>query len=362
MARAAAGHTVLFLEEPVYADGGELPRLQMFRQPGGVTVLVPTLPHGLAEEEQVRLQRRLLDSVLDPYLSARLTLWYYTPMALRFSSHLRPELCVYDCMDELSAFRFAPAGLLELEQSLLERADLVFTGGRSLYQAKRARHHDCHQFPSSVEYGHFARARGSEIHEPPDQARLPRPLIGFAGVIDERMDMSLLAQLAQGRPDLHFVCIGPVVKIDPASLPQRANIHWMGPRGYEDLPAYLSGWDAAFMPFALNESTRFISPTKTPEFLAAGLPVCSTAIADVVTPYGKLGLVQIAADAEAFATGIDLARECADQRWLSRVDDYLKTMSWDDTWSRMAVLMRRARRKRVAACSVTVREESRAHG
>jgi glycosyltransferase involved in cell wall biosynthesis len=159
------------------------------------------------------------------------------------------------------------------------------------------------------------------------------------------MDLALLAELAERRPDLQFVCVGPVVKIDPASLPRKPNIHWLGPRRYEELPDYLSGWDAAFMPFALNESTRFISPTKTPEFLAAGLPVCSTPIADVVTPYGDLGLVEIAASAAEFDVKLDLARKRSDE-WLRRSDDYLRTMSWDDTWSRMSSLMERARRGR----------------
>jgi hypothetical protein len=187
------------------------------------------------------------------------------------------------------------------------------------------------------------------VREPEDQAGLLRPRVGFAGVIDERLDVGLLAELAECRPDLQFVCIGPVVKIDPATLPRNPNVHWMGMRSYEDLPAYLSGWDAAFMPFALNETTRFISPTKTPEFLAAGLPVCSTAIADVVIPYEKLGLVQIAADAAEFSTKLDLARSRADKVWLARADDYLRTMSWDDTWSRMSALLGRVRRKEAAA-------------
>jgi Glycosyl transferases group 1 len=342
MTRAVARGTVLYFEEPEYADSGKLPRLELSRQPAGVIVAVPILERGLTQEEAVCAQRLLLDSLLQIQGSENLTTWYYTPMALPFTSHLRPALCIYDCMDELSAFRFAPPALLELEQRLLERADLVFTGGRSLYHAKRSRHPDCHLFPSSVDCRHFARARGQEAREPADQAGVPHPRIGFAGVIDERMDLTLLAALAELRADLHFVCVGPVVKIDPATLPRRPNIHWLGARRYDELPDYLSGWDAAFMPFALNESTRFISPTKTPEFLAAGLPVCSTPIADVVTPYGELGLVEIAADAAEFSDKLDLARESADEAWLRRADEYLKTLSWDDTWSMMSSLMRRA--------------------
>jgi hypothetical protein len=350
MSRAAARQTVLFFEEPVYADCGELPRLYITRQPCGVVVAVPVLRRAMAADEEADAQRLLRDELLERYPTANLTVWYYTSMALRFSEHLRPSLCIYDCMDELSAFRFAPPALVELERRLFERADLVFTGGRSLYRAKRSRHRNCHLFPSSVDFAHFARAR-SPGREPADQAAIAHPRIGFAGVIDERMDLRLVAELAALRPDLQLICIGPVVKIDPALLPRRQNIHWLGPRNYAELPDYLRGWDAAFMPFALNESTQFISPTKTPEFLAAGLPVCSTPIADVVTPYGVLGLVEIAADAAAFADKLHLLCARADAGWLERADGYLSGMSWDDTWSGMWTLMQQMCRQRAPGAS-----------
>src|SRR5690606_28943889 len=102
--------------------------------------------------------------------------------------------------------------------------------------------------------------------------------IGYAGVIDERIDLVLLDQVARARPDYQFVMLGPIAKIDPATLPQRGNIHYLGSKKYADLPRYLAGWDVAMMPFALNDATRFISPTKTPEYLAAGRRVVSTAI------------------------------------------------------------------------------------
>jgi hypothetical protein len=346
MSRAAAGHAVLFFEEPVLTDSGTLPRLEITRQPCGVVVVVPMLQHGQSPEAQSAVQRQLLDGLLSEYPTSRLTVWYYTAMALRFTDHLQPALCIYDCMDELSAFRFAPAALVELEHGLFERADLVFTGGRSLYQAKRSRHRSCHLFPSSVDFVHFSSARDSGRdavrREPADQAVIPHPRVGFAGVIDERMDLALVTELADLRPDLQLVFVGPVVKIDAAALPRRPNIHWLGPKAYAALPAYLSGWEAAFMPFALNEATQFISPTKTPEFLAAGLPVCSTPIADVVTPYGLLGLVEIASDAAGFAEKLDSLRARTDDGdWLERVDDHLKGMSWDDTWARMWTLMQR---------------------
>ena len=209
-------------------------------------------------------------------------------MSLAFSDHLAPGLIVYDCMDELSAFRGAPPELVEREVELMCRANLVFTGGYSLYEAKRQRHDNAHPFPSSVDVEHFAAARRPQ-HDPDDQAEIPHPRLGFYGVIDERLDIALIEQVARMRPDWQIVLVGPVVKIDPAELPQRDNIHYLGGKTYDELPQYLSGWDVAIMPFALNESTRFISPTKTPEYLAGGCPVVSTPITDVVRTYGDTG-------------------------------------------------------------------------
>ena len=236
--------------------------------------------------------RRLLDDHV-AILGRPLVTWYYTPMMLPFSRHLDASVVVYDCMDELSKFRFAPERLLDLEQELIDRADLVFTGGTSLYEAKKSRHGNVHCFPSSVDRKHFATAR-RELPQPDDQAELKHPRLGFYGVIDERFDIDLLRQIAELRPDWSFVMVGPVVKISEDELPRAANIHYLGGKTYEQLPAYLSGWDVALMPFAMNESTQFISPTKTPEYLAGGKPVVSTPVKDVVRSYGHLQGVHIA--------------------------------------------------------------------
>src|SRR6185436_18107217 len=215
----------------------------------------------------------------------------------------------------------------------------VFTGGMSLYEAKRNRHRNVHGFPSSIDFDHFAKARRAGDPEPADQAPIPHPRLGFFGVIDERMDIDLVAGVADLRPDWHLVMIGPVVKIDPATLPQRANIHWLGGKSYSDLPRYLSGWDVGMMPFALNESTRFISPTKTPEYLAAGLPVVSTPIADVVRPYGENGLVRIAGTAEEFAEAISEALNEDRNGRQSHVLEFLSRTSWDRTFEAMSELI-----------------------
>src|SRR3954471_17232570 len=246
MSRCARTRRVFFFEEPV-ADADE-PWLATEETPSGVRVCTPHLPPGLDVDGIEAVQRTLLDELFVQEEIARYLLWVYTPMALVHSEHLRPLVTVYDCMDELALFAHAPPELREREARVLRRADVVFTGGRSLYEAKRALHPNVHLFPSSVDRDHFARAR-TPLSEPPDQARIPRPRLGFFGVVDERLDVALVAELADARPDWQLVFLGPVVKIDPAALPRRPNLHWLGPKEYAELPAYAAGWSAALMPF-----------------------------------------------------------------------------------------------------------------
>ncbi len=338
LTRATDGYDVVFFEEPICAPGAT-PRLERRHTPEGVTICTPHLPEGMAEAAVLATQRRMLDALLATETGRRLVLWFYTPMAMGFADHLVPDLTLYDCMDELSGFRGAPPMLLEFERRLLARADMVFTGGRSLYEAKRDRHAKVHCFPSSIDAAHFHQARQPQPAEPADQAGIPRPRIGFFGVVDERMNLELVGALAALRPDWQLVMIGPVVKIDPASLPRAANIHWLGSKQYAELPTYLAGWDAGFMPFARNESTRFISPTKTPEFLAAGLPVVSTPITDVVRDWGDANLVEIACDAGGFAQALEEILAQPRTAWLRRVDRKLSRLSWDRTWLAMSALM-----------------------
>lgn len=339
LSRAAGSYRVIYIEEPVF--GAEAPMLTDYVTPSGVTVMVPHLPSGQDEATRNSQQRALLDDLLSNQMFDDLTFWYYSPMALQFSDHIHADCTIFDCMDELSAFRFAPPALIEMEKELLRRADIVFTGGSSLYEAKRAAHRSVHCFPSSVDKAHFATAR-SRIPGPAagDQAAIPHPRIGFFGVIDERMDLALVALLAALCPQMQFVMIGPLAKISDDDLPRAGNLHWLGPKDYIDLPDYLSGWDCGFMPFALNESTRFISPTKTPEFLSAGLPLVSTSIADVVNPYGQVGLVAIAHSPEDFAAAIDAALATKDDAArLAQVDAFLAGKSWDETFKAMQGLI-----------------------
>ncbi len=349
MERFARNRRVFFVEEAL-ADGDGEPRLQIDRQ-SSVTVVVPRLPQGMSPDAAASAQRRLVDALIaresiDDYVA-----WYYTPMALAFTDHLAPRSIVYDCMDELSAFKGAPAVLREREADLLKRAALVLTGGQSLFEAKRDQHPNIHPFPSSVDAAHFAQARSIDV-EPADQAPIPRPRIGFFGVIDERMDLDLLDGVAALRPEWHLVILGPVVKIDPATLPTRANIHYLGSKAYADLPRYIAGWDVAMLPFARNDATRFISPTKTPEYMAAGKPVVSTSIRDVVRPYGEQQLVRIADDPRTFVDACAAAMaEDADAR-TARADAFLRHTSWDGTWSRICRLVDEAVTKG-ATCSIT---------
>lgn len=339
LSRFARQHRVFFVEEPLPSDG--FPRMDISGCPeSGVRICVPRVPDGLSKASQDTIQKLLLNNLLIEQGITSYLAWYYTPMALSFASRLQPRLTVFDCMDELSAFKGAPQEMKDWEAELMRRADLVFTGGQSLYEAKVGRHDDLHMFPSSIEFQHFAQAR-TRRDDPPDQAQIPGPRVGFCGVIDERTDLDLLGAMARLRPDFHFIMIGPVVKIDQETLPKEPNIYYLGAKSYKELPAYMAGWDAAMLPFAHNESTRFISPTKTPEYLAAGKPVVSTSITDVVRPYGVQKLVRIADTAEEFVKSIELAltEDANDARWKARVDAMLAQNSWDLTYKKMRDLI-----------------------
>ncbi|MCL2451197.1 MAG: glycosyltransferase, partial [Polyangiaceae bacterium] len=293
MSRCARDRRVFFIEEPVFDSGR--PRLVLDPVLDNLTVITPHLRHGTPGSEAAVRQRELI-AELRTKLGIRSPLaWFYTPMAFDVEHGIDARAVVYDCMDELSAFAGAPRELGQRERDLFARADLVFTGGHSLFEAKRAHHPSVHAFPSSVDADHFSSGRSGRLPEPADQKKIAGPRVGFFGVIDERMDIDLLARMAGDLPECSFVLVGPVVKIDPATLPRLSNLHYLGPKTYEELPAYLAGWDVAMMPFAQNDATRFISPTKTLEYLAGGKPVVSTPIRDVITPFGEMGLVRVGA-------------------------------------------------------------------
>jgi glycosyltransferase involved in cell wall biosynthesis len=333
MTRFAKTNRVFFIEEPVFDSTSDHNLIQ--QDPvTGIWVITPYL---MSQFKSDGILKSLLDQLMQTMEIKDYLCWYYSPMALKFSQHLIPKLMIYDCMDELSAFRFAPAELKQFEAILFSKADLVFTGGHHLFEAKQYLHNNIHPFPSSIDKEHFKKARSSSF-EPADQSGIPFPRIGFYGVIDERFNMSLLKELAARNNDWQFILLGPVVKIDPSTLPRMDNIHFPGGKKYEELPLYLAGWDIAMMPFALNESTKYISPTKTPEFLAGGKQVVSTSIRDVIKPYGDLGLVEIADTVNEFEEAIERLlnrRDDEKKDWLAKTDQFLSGISWDKTFEQM---------------------------
>lgn len=301
----------------------------------GVNVIVPLLK--TEDFHNIHLLEDIMKKAFKDFSIEENIFWYYTPMALEYTAFFSPKVIIYDCMDQLAAFKNAPPALLKLEKDLFKKADIAFTGGQSLYEAKKHYHHSVHCFPSSIDKKHFGRA-AADLTDPEDQKLITQPRAGFFGVIDERFDIDLLKEISSLLPDWSFVIVGPTAKIDPVTLPQAENIHYLGIKKYAELPGYLSNWDVAIMPFALNESTKFISPTKTPEYLAAGKKVVSTAVHDVVHPYEDLGLVSIGRSSREFADQIKSSLE-KDQQWEEKVQEYLQDFSWDHTYEQMKKLV-----------------------
>ncbi len=353
LSRLAKRRRVYFIEEPLHQETAE-PSWECSSPSENLTVCclrTPVRTFGFHDEHLPAFQQ-LLPPFLNKEQLQESVLWYYTPMALPLGRYIHARATVYDCMDELSAFLGAPPELLQRESSLLEQADLVFTGGPSLYRAKKDRHPNVYCFPSSVDAEHFGRARQS-LPEPEDQRPLPHPRLGFFGVIDERMDLGLLDALARSHPEWQIVMVGPVVKIDPAGLPRHANLHYLGQKSYAELPSYLAGWDVCLLPFARNEATRFISPTKTLEYMAAERMIVSTPITDVAEPYGNI--VFLGDTPEKFVRACEEALEAdASERTrrLRKMHLVLTRTSWDRTAEAMDELIADAimrRRKRSSA-------------
>ncbi|MBC7686502.1 MAG: NAD(P)-binding protein, partial [Bdellovibrionales bacterium] len=337
LSRLAEHYRILVVEEPIFHEGE--PFLKSYSPTPNVTVYQPHSPvhaHGFHDDQIALLQPLLAELV--PSGESPIA-WFYTPMALPLLQTVHPSLIVYDCMDELSAFKNAPKQLLQRESALLNIADVVFTGGPSLYQAKRERHANAHCFSSSVDLQHFSKALDRTLAHP-SQASLRHPRLGFYGVIDERFDVDLLRAIADARPDWELVMVGPIVKIDQAALPRNPNIHYMGQANYDELPQYLAAWDVCLMPFALNDSTKFISPTKVLEYMAAELPIVSTNITDVAKPYSSI--VSIAHSPEDFIRACDEALALTPERRAKMADDMravVKATSWDATANGMRSLM-----------------------
>jgi UDP-galactopyranose mutase len=340
VSRIAQRRKVYFIEEPVFDQTGNS-RLEVFSPAPNVTVLRPLtrVSDPGFSSAQLPLVRELIASYFNGETSKDHVLWFYTPLALPLADLFVPQAVIYDCMDELSGFLNAPPELIERESHLFAFADLVFTGGPSLYRAKKGRHPNVHCFPSSVDADHFRRGI-VEQPEASEQSQLPSPRLGYFGVIDERLDMGLLDACATTHPDWQFIMVGPVVKIDPATLPKHSNIHYFGQKDYSQLPSYIRGWDVCLQPFARNAATRFISPTKTLEYMAAGKLIVSTSITDVVEPYGHI--VYLGNTPSEFIRACELSLGASESERLRRLEEssrLLRRTSWDRTAAQMLDLI-----------------------
>lgn len=299
LSRMAKNVNIFFIEEPVAFSEGEEGSLHSFLPEENITVIQPRLPwNGFMDALIPLLQTSISKSgIHDPVL------WFYSAAFVDAIDHIGHSLVIYDCMDELTAFQGASADLQAREKKLLEEADIVFTGGKSLYNSKKNFHKNIYCFPSAVDREHFEKALLDETLVPPDIRHVSSPIVLYYGVIDERMDLQLLKEISALMPEVSFVMIGPVVKIDTSSLPKSSNLHYLGNKSYEELPGYLKACNIAMMPFALNKATEFISPTKTLEYLAALKPVISTPVYDVVTDYSEV--VAIVRNAEEFKKAVN---------------------------------------------------------
>ena len=348
---AQRGH-VLFVEEPVYLDDIGAARLDVSLPIPRVHRALPVLPATLRGryDESIAIIRELVKKQIaaDGPLGAifeRPIQWFYTPMpAPAMIGAFNERGIVYDCMDELSKFRFAPAELVDREKFLMTEADVVFTGGYRLWQSKKKHHDNVHFFGCGVDVEHFATARSDELVVPPEVASLDKPVMGYYGVIDERIDYDLLRQLATEHPDFNLVMVGPVVKVDPRDLPRAENIHWLGQRQYSELPAFVKGFDVCLMPFALNEATEYINPTKTLEYMATGKPIVSTAISDV--KHNFTPVVAVAESYEEFVEAVRIAIESPDTALLARGLEQARANSWESIVSRMERIVREGVRTR----------------
>ena len=350
LSRFAAGHPILFVEEPCFdLPEGEAPKLILDTVMDNVTVAAIHVPASSRADASLPTWLRTLtteaiaavnsDGAFDDPL-----LWFYSPMESSWSlGYFKNRGVVYDCMDELSQFRGAPSELVHNEARLLAHADIVFTGGYELWLKKKKQHQNVHFFGCGVEYKHFALAQDPRTPIPEDLQVLRdqgRPILGWFGVVDERVNYPLLEAMSQLRPDWAFVMVGPVVKVDPAELPQAPNLHWLGGRDYKVLPNYCRGFDVCMMCFALNEATEYINPTKALEYLATGKPVISTPVRDVVRQYSDL--IDITEDPAEFVRLADRAINHPDEAKIKAGIERARMSSWESTVAQMRLLISQA--------------------
>lgn len=321
---------VYYFEDPIYGMT-DSPRLFLKETSEGVQVVIPYLPENIDEKAiEVELKYLVDELIFDENIS-KYTAWYCTPTSLPYTRHIQPETTIYDCLDEYH--------LEDLEAELMKKADLVFTAGLALFDGKKQNHDNIHSFPNSIDYEHFAQGR-LQLVEPDDQVNIPRPRIGYYGTIDERFDLELLEQMARKRPEFQFIIIGPVKETIVDKIPRLSNIFYLEKKDYHTLPLYLSGWDCAMTPYMLNDHAKFNNPTKIIEFLAAGKPVVSTAINEMINAYADRKMVHIAFSPDEFLQCLEKAMEerNSDPEWINRIDSFLTVNTWEHTFTKMAQL------------------------
>lgn len=377
LTRMAQHAPVFFLEEPMFFDDVSDGSIDVTQPSPNVYRAIPRLPMSLRDDYDAAIARvrtlALATLAQADGIGARFehpVQWFYTPMpAPAMLGAFHEAGVVYDCMDELSKFRFAHPDLVRREKMLLDAADVVFTGGRRLWEAKSQHHRNVHFFGCGVDLEHFARARDPQTVLPDDMLwtrEVEGPIAGYYGVIDERLDYDLIAHLAASDPALHVVMVGPTAKVDPAALPQASNLHWMGGRTYDELPNYVRAFDVCLMPFALNEATEYINPTKTLEYMAAGRPIVSTAVPDVVRNFTPV--VRVARDADDFVRGAVLDARHPNAGRIADGINMARSASWEATVDSMrdlvleGVATRAARTERAErAVAVHDRQHERQH-
>ncbi|HEU4497126.1 MAG TPA: glycosyltransferase, partial [Flavobacterium sp.] len=329
ISRMAKDYKILFIEEPVHFNENEENTGNLIKVNENLHVLQPRV-RSIADIKNI-LPKFIINKNVEIG-------WFYSASFSIMLNEINFSTVVYDCMDELTLFKNAPQELIAQEKYLMQEASIVFTGGKSLYESKKQFHDNVYCFPSSVDQEHFAKAmNGIEI--PEDIASIPFPIVGYFGVIDERLNLEMVNQTAQLQPDVSFVMIGPVAKISEEDLPRQKNIHYLGMKQYENLPQYLKAFTIAMMPFALNDATKFISPTKTLEYMAAGRPIISTPIKDVVRDYSSC--VEIIETAEDFSKAIDtILKNPKDLSVRLSYKDILDKTSWNNTAAQMKKIIK----------------------
>src|SRR5690606_38053916 len=357
LARAARQRRVAYVEEPLFDVSA--PALELSTTDEGVLLAVPHLPVGTTPLQADAARRRMLNRVIAELDDSRPVLWYCTPTAVGYTAHLKSAAIVYDCTEDVGRVN-APSDLADRERWLLERADVVFTDSHSLCRHKRRITHRSNIYPflSCVDIDRFGCAR-EPTPEPPDQDDVEGPRIGFPGVIDERIDLRLLGEVADARPDLQLVMVGPILGVDPAALPRLPNLHWLGAKPHEQILACIAGWEVAMLPLVGSDQPLYIPPTKVAEYLAAGKPVVSTTVADVIDPYGRAGLAWIGDGAGEFVDAIDDALTSDRHARVTHADNFLFEHSWQSTWEQMWTHVERALASRTSSRAPGARRSTR---